>query len=190
MNELDRSQLPILIVVTGRPASGKTTLAHTLARKIRCPVISRDEIKEGLINTVKAVEKIEYRAKWHVYDAFFGVVELLLSKKITFIAEAAFQHKLWIPKLELLESIAEIKIIYCRIDPELARLRFIQRGLSDPQRAFFHSDRAVQVAEEEILPIGNYNRPRMNVPTLTVNTSNGYEPKIPEIVSFIHTQEG
>ena len=187
MNELEQS-LPILIVVTGRPASGKTTLAHTLARTIRCPVISRDEIKEGLINTIKTDEKIEDSAKWHVYDAFFEVVELLLTNNITVIAEAAFQHKLWIPKLELLKNIAEIKIIYCRIDPKLARLRFIQRGLSDPQRVFFHGDKAVQ-ATKGILPIGNYNPPVMNVPTLTVNTSNGYEPKIEEIVLFIHNRE-
>lgn len=189
MNELNRSKLPSLIVVTGRPASGKTTLAHTLARKIRCPIISRDEIKEGLINTIKTDEKIEDKAKWQVYNTFFEVIELLLTNSTTLVAEAAFQHKLWIPKLELLESIAEIRIIYCRIEPELARLRFIQRGLSDPQRAFFHSDRAVQAAKEEILPIGNYNPPIMNVPTLTVNTSNEYEPKIEDIVSFIHNRE-
>ena len=44
---------PFLIVVTGRPAAGKTTLAHTLAQAIRCPLISRDEIKEGysVVNT-------------------------------------------------------------------------------------------------------------------------------------------
>lgn len=189
MNELDRSKLPILIIVTGRPASGKTTLAHTLARKIRCPIISRDEIKEGLINTIKTVEKIEDRAKWHVYDTFFGVVELLLTNNITLVAEAAFQHKLWIPKLELLKNIAEIKIIYCRIDSKLARLRFIQRGLSDPQRVFFHGEKAVQAVKEGILPISNYNPPVMNVPTLTVNTSDGYEPKIAEIVSFIHNRD-
>lgn len=188
MNELNRSKLPSLIIVTGRPASGKTTLAHSLARKIRCPIISRDEIKEGLINTVKTDEKIEDRTKWQVYNTFFEVIELLLTNSITLIAEAAFQHKLWIPKLELLESIAEIKIVYCRIDPESARLRFIQRGLSDPQRVFFHGDKAVQPAKG-ILPISNYNPPIMNVPTLTVNTSDGYEPKIAEIVSFIHNRE-
>lgn len=182
MNELEQS-LPSLIVVTGRPASGKTTLAHTLARKIRCPIISRDEIKEGLINTIKTVEKIEDRAKWHVYDTFFEVVELLLSKRITLVAEAAFQHKLWMPKLELLQDIAEIRIIYCCLDSKLARLRFIQRVSSDPQRAFFHGEGAIK------LPIDNYNPPVMNVPTITVNTSNGYEPKIAEIVSFIHNRE-
>ena len=48
MIESKHIELPTLIVVTGRPGSGKTTLAHALAREIRCPAICRDEIKEGL----------------------------------------------------------------------------------------------------------------------------------------------
>ena len=43
--------VPSLIVVTGRPGAGKTTLAHTLARLIRCPALIRDELKEGFVLT-------------------------------------------------------------------------------------------------------------------------------------------
>ena len=41
-----------LTIVAGRPGSGKTTLAHTLARAIRCPAICRDEVKEGLVHSL------------------------------------------------------------------------------------------------------------------------------------------
>jgi len=43
---------PLLIVVTGRPASGKTTLSRILSAEIKCPLLSRDEFKEGYINTI------------------------------------------------------------------------------------------------------------------------------------------
>ena len=44
-------KLPALIFVTGRPGAGKTSLAHKLAREIRCPALCRDEFKEGFVNT-------------------------------------------------------------------------------------------------------------------------------------------
>jgi adenylate kinase family enzyme len=42
---------PYLLVVTGRPGSGKTTFAKELGSEISMPVISRDQIKEGYVHT-------------------------------------------------------------------------------------------------------------------------------------------
>jgi predicted kinase len=183
-------ELPLLIVITGRPGSGKTTLAHSLAREIRCPAICRDEIKEGLVNTIGNSAALDNDLNWQVYDVFFETVEFLLSKNITLIAEAAFQHKLWIPKLEPLQKIAQIRLIHCSIDPKLARERFIKRGLSDPKRVHFHSDKAVHAAKEEIeLPLVNYEPPRMAVPTLTIDTSDRYSPNFEKIAIFAYNSE-
>src|SRR3954451_12455863 len=82
-----RASLPSLIVVTGRPGSGKTTLAHALARAVRCPAICRDEIKEGYLNTIGQSGNLTDETARHAYQAFFDTVTLLLHRRITLVAE-------------------------------------------------------------------------------------------------------
>lgn len=178
---------PLLAVITGRPGSGKTTLAHTLARKIGCPAICRDEIKEGFVNTMNSShESLGKDVNQHIYDMFFEVLDFLLTKQITLVAEAAFQHHLWARSLERLSQISKIKIIVCLVEPHLARSRFIQRGLSDPNRLRFHGDWGVRAAQAGIeLPLGNYNPLLLDIPTLEVDTNNGYCPSLDGIKSFL-----
>lgn len=178
---------PLLIVVTGCPGSGKTTLAHTLARKIGCPAVCRDEIKEGFVNTMKSShESLGKDVNQGIYSTFFETLDFLLSRQITLIAEAAFQHNLWAPSLERLLQISEIKIIVCTVEPHLARSRFIQRGLSDSNRLRFHGDRGVRAAQQGVeLPLGNYDPPLLPIPTLEVDTSDGYCHSLDDIESFL-----
>jgi predicted kinase len=176
---------PILIVVTGRPAAGKTTLAHALARSIGCPLISRDELKEGYAATVGAEAARVSDVKHRIYDTFFETIGALLAKGITLVAEAAFQHRLWAEKLDALSAIADVRIVICTLAPELARERFIARGLADSNRELVHGDHAVSAAREGVtLPIGSYEPPQMPVPTLMVDTTEGYKPDLAAIARF------
>src|SRR5258708_4708421 len=100
--------LPTLVVVSGPPGAGKTTLAHALAREIPCPAICRDEIKEGMAHTQPAGFE---GGRGDPLTAptvrlFFDVLRLLLSGGVTAVAEAAFQDRLWRPGLESLAELA------------------------------------------------------------------------------------
>jgi len=175
---------PLLLVVTGRPGAGKTTLAHALARAIRCPAICRDEIKEGLINTTtREPATLPDDAGKLAYEAFFDTINLLLRHRVTLIAEAAFQHKLWAPKLQPLREIADVRIVLCTVDPQLARLRRVERFRTDPPRAQFHPDPTIE-QNSAAKALEDYHPPQLDVPTLTVNTSNEYQPPFDDIVRF------
>jgi predicted kinase len=185
MDDTSPFPLPTLIIITGRPGSGKTTLAHSLAKATHCPLISRDEIKEGFVNTTGNAGTPGDDIGRQIYETFFETLNLLLTHRITLVAEAAFQHKLWAPKLEPLQKIASLRIIHCEIDPKLARSRHIERGLADPSRERFHGDLAIQAFREgRELPIETYDPPHLDVPTLNVDTSDGYNPTLQSIVSF------
>ncbi len=123
-----------------------------------------------------------------VYEAFFATITLLLQHKVPLIAEAAFQHRLWYPRLGPLREIAEIKILVCSLDAQRAAERGIARGQADPQRRQFHDEalfhRALQGDES---PENPYRPPILPVPTLPVDTSDGYQPSLAEIVRFVRS---
>jgi predicted kinase len=186
MKQSDTYGTPTLVVVTGRPGSGKTTLAYRLAREIRCPLISRDELKEGLINTVHKNEAPEANLDGFVYRVYFETLERLLRNHITLVTEAAFQHKLWSAKLLSLQRIASVKLICCAVNAELAKKRFIERASTDLKWSLFHEDLSELLnADISSTLIGQYEPPKLDIPTLTVDTSEGYQPNLVEVISFL-----
>ncbi|HVX48651.1 MAG TPA: AAA family ATPase [Chitinophagaceae bacterium] len=175
---------PLLIVLTGRPASGKTTLAHLLTTKIQCPLISRDEMKEGYITTHGAGQSMQEDATaLHIYKLFFEAVDLMVSNGVSVIAEAAFQDNLWKPKLLGLQQKVHIKIIICAVPGEVAADRFAQRLLSDPRRQTFHADDLLKKTAG--LKTCFYQPVNIDAPLLTVDTTNGYNPGVDKIIRFI-----
>ena len=171
---------PLLLVVTGRPGTGKTTLAEALSRDWCLPLVSRDRIKEGLVHTAgMAHDALPEDANLRATQAFFGTLDYLTRQGISLIAEAAFQHPLWQSGLEPLRAQARIVLLICRTDPQTALDRFLARGLADEKRTYFHGDKGVRMLQNSIVPEpGAYVEPALGVETLHVDTTDSYDPSL------------
>jgi predicted kinase len=163
---------PALIVVSGAPGSGKTTLAHRIARGVGCPAVCRDEIREGMAHAGTADPTMR-----RTYDAFFDTLGVLLRAGVSVVAEAAFQDRLWRPVLSPLAGLATIRVIRCVTAPGVARDRMLRR-LGDPVRAA-HRDREMLAR-----PGAGWAPISLEVPSLEVDTTDGYSPGLSAIVSF------
>jgi predicted kinase len=179
--------MPRCIVVTGRPGAGKTTLAGELSRRLHLPKLSRDELKEGYVNTFgRKHDELPQDTNARVNELFFETTLYLLKGGVSLVVEAAFQHAVWKRVVPRIREVARPVVIICDLDAETSARRHLERGLRDPQREFFHGDRRVAIYREtgRIEPGGEYEEPRFDVPTLRVCTRDGYSPPLEEVLEF------
>jgi|HubBroStandDraft_6_1064221.scaffolds.fasta_scaffold292831_2 predicted kinase len=178
------ARLPVLVVVSGPMGSGKTTLAHKIARSAGCPAICRDEIKEGMVHTVPGfVAGPGDELTMRTLPVFFGVLELLLRAGVTTVAEAAFQDKIWRTGLEPLAGIAQLRIVHCVADAEVAFRRSLRRREADPLRRA-HADPGPADAAERVRSHRAFDWPSLDAPWIEVDTTDSYVPDLEEIVAF------
>lgn len=183
---------PFLIVVTGCPGSGKTTLAGELARAARLPLVSRDAIKEGWVRTMgRPHDELPPDANLHATELFFRAVECLIDGGASLVAEAAFQHRVWAARLEPLLERAQVRVCVCEPgDRATAYARFVARAQADPLREYYHgappqppAGRGPAAAWED------YQPPQLAVPTFRVDTADGYSPGVAQLMEQLFRRD-
>jgi predicted kinase len=176
---------PTLVVVSGPPGSGKTTLAHEIAGAIGCPSVCRDEIKEGMAHATPGfVPGPGDDLTMRTLPVFFGVLELLLTAGVTTVAEAAFQDPIWRPRLAPLLPLAQLRIVHCTVDPEVAFQRIVRRGAASAARAA-HADPSPADAADYVRRHLAFDRVSLDAPWIEVDTTSGYYPGIDQVAAFI-----
>lgn len=128
----------LVVVVTGLPGSGKSTVARQLATLLGLPLISKDVIKEALWDALGEVEPAEHRGDawrrqlggaarrvmWRLLaDAVGGAVvdDNLLADSAGEAAQAVQQA-----------GAVHVHEVWCAIPPEEARRRFESRERLHP----------------------------------------------------------
>ena len=181
--------MPTLVVVSGPPGSGKTSLAHALAQAIPCPAICRDEIKEGMVHAHGGDfqggpgDPLTQRT----LPVFFDVLRTLVEADVTVVAEAAFQDERWRAGLEPFAERAELRIVRCRVSSAVSFERAGRRAAAGEHRLRAHGDSTIGKGIEEWEEgFGSFEHISIPAPAIDVDTTDGYAPDLGVIVEFVN----
>lgn len=122
---------PIIIIVTGRPAAGKSTLAKWLSQELKIPLVSKDSIREELFDRLgwKDREWAQLLGKASVDMMFyFARTELAVGHSI--IMDNSFYPPISNPRFQALKEQyrAQSIQIVCDSDRETLFQRFKSRA--------------------------------------------------------------
>ncbi|MCY3956902.1 MAG: ATP-binding protein [Chloroflexi bacterium] len=126
---------PVLILISGAPATGKTVLARRLAEALPVPVIERDAIKETLFDNLGVGDRAWSKKLGAAsFALFYLTVETILTAGRSVIAEAAFHRPYstrWLSRVRERFDV-EILELHCHADSATALRRYLNRtGTAD-----------------------------------------------------------
>jgi predicted kinase len=188
---------PLLVIVSGKPSSGKSTLARRLAERdaLGLPLLSRDAIKVGLVETHANAETGARR--WTVetdalrativprsYAIFYQTIEAWLRAGVSLIAEYGFVRGRSESDLRPLIKLAWAVVVHCVTSPEEARRRFIARERSDPHSRPDRLGGIIEQMEKGTFGWSASEAMDLDIPMLHVDTTRGYVPVLDVIVAF------
>jgi predicted kinase len=136
------STCPALIIVTGSPCTGKTTLAQQLAASLSLPVMAKDTIKEALFETLGWSDRAwSRRLGGASMELLYLFAEALLAAGRSCIVEANFLSRFATPAFRRIGAdhpFLPIQVL-CVADPDVLVARFERRACSG-ERHSGHQD--------------------------------------------------
>ena len=172
-----------LVIVTGAPATGKSTVATGLVRRLGYALISKDDVKESLANVLIAGDRERSR---ELGAAAYAVMQRLASRMLDEHVNVILEANFWRARSEeWLRALAQGRdawVIVCSVAPEVRRERFRSRGAAG-QRHPVHLD--AEILANEWTDDDSAFRVDLGTKTLDVDTTSGPKPSIDEIARWI-----
>jgi len=179
-----------LILVSGLPASGKTSIARQMVEQFSIPLICRDNIKEVMFDSL-GYSNLEWSrqlgiASWRI---LYHLIERFLAVGQPLIVETNFAPHRDLPKFQSLQATYDVHIaqIFCKTKPETLYKRFHHRALIG-ERHPGHQDHLISFEDFTKRFLQTQPEPLpLNGPVLEIDTTEFNDIDYLAIYHFIQT---
>lgn len=142
--------LRAFVIVSGPPASGKSTLAPALAAELDLPLLAKDVIKDALVGALSDVEGAPDLPRSRELGRVAVHVLLAVARGVGYgVLESVWHDHARAPLAALPGPVVEV---FCRLDPAVRAARFDARSAG---RGAGYLDRERTAAERWNPQVGN-----------------------------------
>jgi predicted kinase len=126
------SDRPTLIVVTGPPASGKTSVAEALAEGLELAVLSKDTFKEVLYEQLGSDDALEEAIERSAVALLFAVAGMQLDAAVSVLVESNFDNRFDVGHFRRLVDEHDVRLVQVHMSGDTERLveKFAKRAAS------------------------------------------------------------
>jgi predicted kinase len=170
------------------PATGKSTLAEHLSTSLGWPVFTKDTLKEILFDAAAHdPEHFDEDASDLIgtqsIALLLHIAQTLVAAQINLILEANFRADLAAEDFARFLPHANLRHVYCALETEQVLDRYVQR-LENDERHPVHVDTGNPEELAAQLDAKDYGPIPLPIPTVIVQTDDGFAPSLEEIVAF------
>lgn len=175
---------PTIVVISGLPGAGKTTLGHNLAEFLRLPFLAKDEIREVLLNHFGNDRKNLPLIRDATYEILYSTIKKIVSVGKSLIIESNFEEKFATPQLQSLKKEFNCVLfqIYCQVDPSIAFARFQKRSQDGNRHHLHATHNTFEEYKKSLIDNREYH---LSLPGITVDMTKPELIKVAEIAANI-----
>lgn len=176
--------MPHLLIVSGAPAAGKSTVAGQLCERLRWPLLAKDMFKETLFDALGCGDRPWSRRLSHAsYKLMFAAADELLRCGVSCVLEGNFRGDEQLVELRRLVQLPDVSIaqVFCWAPPSVTKARLVARVTGELRHpghldALTLDELQVEASERPYQPLA------LEGPLWRVDTSSAIEDEVTQVV--------